>query len=65
MEQVITDKAEREKKELKQKAMLVLGRILTIIFFVIEIYFVFKPLMDFLLMCENYIRSYIINCLIK
>jgi hypothetical protein len=52
MERVINEKAEKEKKELKEKTIQVLTRILILAFFALEIYFVFKPLMEFMLMIE-------------
>jgi hypothetical protein len=61
MERVINDKAEKEKKELKEKTILVLTRILILAFFALEIYFVFKPLMEFMLMIENEMKLTILK----
>ena len=61
MEQVINNRAEKEKKESKEKAMLVLERILIVAFFALEIYLVFKPLMEFMLMIEYQMKLTILK----
>jgi hypothetical protein len=65
MEQEITDKAEKVRGELKQKGKIVLGWILTITYSVFVIYFVFKPLTEFVVMLEYYIKFNIINYFIR
>jgi len=61
MERVIHNKAENDKKELKEKTILVLTRILILAFFALEIYLVFKPLMEFMLMIEYEIKLTILK----
>ncbi len=52
MEQEITDKAEKVKGEPKQKGMIVLEWVFILIYLVLLIHFVFKPLTEFMFMVE-------------
>jgi Mlc titration factor MtfA (ptsG expression regulator) len=65
MEQVITKKAEKVKGEAKQKGKVVLKWILIATYSVLVIYFVFKPLTEFVVMLDYYIKSNIVNYFIK
>jgi hypothetical protein len=65
MEQGINNKAEKVKGELKQKSKVVLEWVLTVTYFVLVIYLLFKPLTEFAIMIEYYIKFNIINYFIK
>lgn len=52
MEQEITDNAEKVKEEPKQKGMIVLEWVFILIYLVLLIHFVFKPLTEFMFMVE-------------
>jgi hypothetical protein len=52
MEQEIIAKSENVKGEPKQKGRIVLEWVFIIIYLVLLIFFVFKPLMEFMLMIE-------------
>jgi len=65
MEQEITDKAEKVKAEIKQKGRTVLQWVLIMIYFVLLIYFVFKPLTDFMAMVEYNIKLGILKYFIN
>ena len=65
MEQTTRDKAEKVKVVLKQKGEVVLKWLLTAAYLIILIFFVLKPLTDFFLMIEYYIKVNIIKYLIK
>jgi hypothetical protein len=56
MKQTINTKAEKVKGEIKQKGRTVLQWVIIIIYFVLLIFFVFKPLTDFLWMIEYNIK---------
>jgi len=65
MGQDINDKAEKVKEERSQKGRVVLEWLLTLIYFVLLIYFVFKPLTDFILMVEYNIKMGLLNYFFK
>ena len=65
MKQTINAKAEKAKGEIKQKGRTVLQWVIIIIYFVLLIFFVFKPLTDFLSMVEYTIKIGILNYFIK
>jgi hypothetical protein len=65
MEQNITDKAEKVKGELKQKGRTVLQWVIIIIYLVLLIFFVFKPLTDFMAMVEYNIKLGILKYFIN
>jgi len=65
MNQEINSKAEKLKGDLKQKARTALQWVLIIIYLVLLIFFVFKPLTDFLSMVEYTIKIGIVNYFIK
>jgi hypothetical protein len=55
------DKAEKVKGEVKRKGEEVLKWVLTVIYSVLVIYFVFKPLTEFMVMLDFYIKVNIIE----
>lgn len=57
MEQEINDKTEKAKEEIRQKGWAVLQWVVTIIYFVLLIYFVFRPLTEFMFMIEYNIKA--------
>jgi hypothetical protein len=61
MEQVINNKTEKVKEALKQKGKVVLEWVLIVTFLVFEIYFLFKPLMEFMFMIEYEIKLTILK----
>jgi hypothetical protein len=61
MKQNVTDKAEKIKGELKHKGWVVFEWIVAIVYFVLLIYFVFRPLTEFLFMVEYNIKVGILN----
>jgi hypothetical protein len=65
MEQNITDKAAKVKGELKQKGRTVLQWVIIIIYLVLLIFFVFKPLTDFMAMVEYNIKIGILKYFIN
>jgi hypothetical protein len=65
MKQTSNDKAEKVKEEVKQKGGEVLKWVITLIYFVLLIYFVFKPLTEFMWMVEYNIKIGILNYFIK
>lgn len=65
MEQKVIDKPEKEKGEPKQKARIILEWVFIIIYLVLLIYFVFRPLMDFMLMVEYNFKLSILKYLFK
>ncbi len=65
MDQDINDKAEKVKGELKQKGKVVLEWVLTVTYLLLAIYLVFKPLTEFAIMIEYYIKFNIINYFFK
>ena len=65
MEQDIHNKAEKVNREPKQKGKIVLKWALTLTYLVLLIYFVFKPLTDFVAMIDYSIKSGIIKFFIN
>lgn len=65
MKQNINDKAEKVKVEVKQEGKEVLKWAITVIYIVLVIYFVFKPLTEFIVMIDYYIKFNIINFFFK
>lgn len=65
MGQEVNDKAEKLKGDLKQKARTVLQWVVIMIYLLLLIFFVFKPLTDFLSMVEYTIKIGILNYFIK
>ena len=65
MEQEITGKAEKVKGEIKQKGRTVLQWVLIMIYLVLLIYFVFKPLTEFMAMVEYNIKLGILKYFIN
>jgi len=65
MKQEINGKAEKVKVGLKQKGEVVLGWLLTVTYLILLIYFVFKPLTEFMWMVEYNIKIGILNYFIK
>jgi hypothetical protein len=61
MKQSINEKAEKVKAEVKQKGEEVLKWVLTVIYSALVIYFVFKPLTEFMVMLDYYIKVNIIK----
>jgi len=57
----INENAEKVKGELKQKATVVFKWAMAIIYLILVIHFVLKPITEFLLVCENYVRLYLLN----
>ena len=68
MQQNICIKSEKRERGLAQKFIVVAKYALSgviISCFVYEVYFVHKTLIEFILMCEYYVRLYILNHLIS
>lgn len=65
MKQNCDDKTVKTKAEVKQKSEEVLKWIITISYCIILIYFVFKPLTEFMWMVEYNIKIAILNYFIK
>ena len=65
MEQKINHKAEKLKGELKQKSRILLEWVLVITYLFLLIYFVFKPLTEFMLMVEYNIKLGILKYFIR
>jgi len=65
MEQGMNDKAEKVKGELKSKGKIVLEWVLITIYLVLLIYFVFKPLTEFMSMVEYNIKLGILKYFIN
>ncbi len=61
----INGNAEKVKGELKQTGKVVLEWAVTLIYIVLIIYFVFKPLTEFMVMVEYYIKFNIIKYFIN
>lgn len=65
MKQEISGKAEKVKVDMKQKGEVVFKWLLTVIYFILLIYFVLKPLTEFMLMVEYNIKIGILKYFIK
>ena len=65
MEQKINDKPEKLKGELKEKSRIFLEWVLVITYLVLLIYFVFRPLVDFMAMVEYTLKLGILEYFIK
>ena len=65
MKQNYNNKAEKVKEELKQIGEVVLKWVVILIYVAILIYFVFKPLTEFMWMVEYNIKIGILNYFIK
>jgi hypothetical protein len=59
------DKAEKVKEEVKRKGEEVLKWVIAVIYLILLIYFVFKPLTEFMVMVEYNIKVGILNYFIK
>lgn len=65
MKQDINNKTAKVKANVKQKGKVFLGWILTITYTVIVIYFVFKPLTEFVVRLDYYITFNLVNYFLK
>jgi hypothetical protein len=65
MEQEINDKAEKAAGVPKQKVMVFFQWVVTVIYLVLLIYFVFRPLTEFMVMVEYNIKVGILNYFFK
>jgi hypothetical protein len=65
MEQEINGKADKAKGQVKQKGWVVFQWVLTVIYLVLLIYFVFRPLTEFMFMVEYNIKFGILKYFIN
>jgi hypothetical protein len=65
MKQNYNDKAEKVKEEVKRKGEEVLKWVIAVIYLILLIYFVFRPLTEFMVMVEYNIKVGILNYFIK